>query len=835
MLDTFADLCVHLHTNSNKTTLVNKKIAPILSHIEMSSVIFMMTCVNQSDSMTQLENTLSYASNIYENSCHDNGNTRKSQLLKNRSSQNDDTEYLRRIILKLTNEVNTLRYVRASVNTMMSASNLSESNEPRHPSMFSSVSNSTTITVPDPIYEEKVAISDLNRQIEELENQISVTRERNIHVERELQQRTTSQDHLFSIQEKQNCIIEKLEWKLDDMERLNDQLYHKLLTETENGALLNEQLNHELTGLQRDAHLLKSRRNELDGVLCVMENMAYKNDKDTSNALLELTALKQLSQQQEETIKMKDEEIESLSYQLYNSNINTQRKLIKSIDLNDSANSSDIILNNDQRAMESRIEEFEEMVEHIRNQRDKYCDQLEERTDELEKLKENYITSENKGQELEKELKTVYLMVRENDTSGFVKKLEDEVETLQQQKLADQIDFQIIVNEMENMSSKMHKQLDDIQRLESTVGKLNQQLDETTSCYIQKEEDMLDLQDQLEMEKKSNELTRLERNISNADSHKSSSKPLPKRSDSLKHLSHNLPNQSELSNWVQEKINDPNGRTADVIRTFLQISKENSRQATQIDELDKQLLELRYQLALTSKTSTKPSSSNLSFNGNRRKTKTGSTGSNSLLYSNLPNSRESEDHLESIHSCGQSSRSMPNRQSGTTTPTFPPPCEPPCNPLPPVPMLPYIPNNNSTCPSPSVHQQLGSTQRESQLSEHTTTSEDGSIAPIDHYDYRPISLRLRSHVAGSQTSNEAVDMSFQLTALEAKIKEQEREIKSLSNDRAALKTVTNQLDMQALELENEKALKMKAEKAHYILERRMEEFMNAKKNKFRCF
>lgn len=814
--------------------LVSKKLSPhIASHIETSSVLYMMICASQSDSTPSLENTLSYASNIYENSCHENGNVRKSQLMKNRSSQNDDTEYLRRIILKLTNEVNTLRYARASVNTMISASNSSEMNEPRHPSMFSSVSNSTTITVPDPIYEEKVAISDLNRQIEELENQISVTRERNIHVERELQQRVASQDQLFSIQEKQNCIIEKLEWKLDEMEHLNNQLYHKLLAETENGARLNEQLKHELAGLQRDAHHLKNRRNELDGVLCVMENMSYKNDKDTSNALLELDALKQLSQQQDEKLKMKDEEIESLSYQLYHKNIDTQREIIKSIDPNDSNNSSDIILSNDQRTLESRIEEFEEMVEHIRNQRDKYSDQLEERTDALEKLKEDYITSKNKIQELEIELKSVYSMVRENDSSGLVKNLEGELAALQQQKLVDQDNYQTMMKEMENMSYKMNKQLDDIERLESTVGKLNHQLDETTSCYIQKEEDFLDLQDQLEMEKKSNQIVKLEKKPSITDSRHSASKPLPTRSDSLRHISHNLKDQSELSNWLHEKIDDPNGGKADIIRTFLQISSENSRQATHIDQLDKELLELRYQRALSSYTSTKPSSSNLSLNSNRRKT--GSIGSNSLLYNNSPIGEESG----SIHSYVQGSRRIPSRQSGTTTPNFPPPSQPPCNPLPPVPMLPYIPNNNSTCPSPSVHQQLNSNntsaQRESQLSHYTKTSDDGSIAPIDHYDYRPISLRLRSHVPGSQTSNEAVDMTFQLTALEAKIKEQEHEINLLANDRAALKSVKNQLDIQALELENERALKLKAEKAHYILERRMEELMNAKKNKFRCF
>lgn len=814
--------------------LVSKKLLPpILSHIETSSMLYMITCVSQADPTTSLENALSYASNIYENSCHENGNARKSQLIKNRSSQNDDTEYLRRIILKLTNEVNTLRYARASINTMVSASNSSEINEPRHPSMFSSVSNTTTITVPDPIDEEKVAISDLNRQIEELENQISVTRERNIHVERELQQRVASQDQLFSIQEKQNCIIEKLEWKLDEMEHLNDQLYHKL-AEAENGARLNEQLKHELAGLQRDAYHLKNRRNELDGVLCVMENMSYKNDKDTSNALLELDALKQLSQQQDEKLKMKDEEIESLSYQLYHKNIDTQREIIKSIDPNDSNNSSNIILINDQRTLESRIEEFEEMVEHIRNQRDKYSDQLEERTDEFEKLKKDYATSENRVQELENELKSAYTMVRENDSSGLVKKLEAELADLHQQALVDQNNYQIVVEEMEDMSCKMNKQLDNIERLESTVGKLNHQLDETTSCYIQKEEDFLDLQGQLELEKKSNQIIKLEKKPSTTDSRHSASKPLPTRSDSLRHISRNLRDQSELSNWLHEKIDDPNGGKADIIRTFLQISSENSRQATHIDQLDKELLELRYQRALSSYTSTKPSSPNSSLNSNRRKT--GSIGSNSLLYNN--NSPIGEES-ESIHSYVQGSRRIPSRQSGTNTPTIPPPSQPPCNPLPPVPMLPYIPNNNSTCPSPSIHQHLNnnsaSAQRESQLSQYTKKSDDGSIAPIDHHDYRPISLRLRSHVPGSQTSNEAVDVTFQLTALEAIIKEQEREIKSLTNDQAALKSVKNQLDIQALELENERALKLKAEKAHYILERRMEELMNAKKNKFRCF
>jgi hypothetical protein len=53
-----------------------------------------------------------------------------------------------------------------------------------------------------------------------------------------------------------------------------------------------------------------------------------------------------------------------------------------------------------------------------------------------------------------------------------------------------------------------------------------------------------------------------------------------------------------------------------------------------------------------------------------------------------------------------------------------------------------------------------------------------------------------------------------------------------------VETLKNQVLKTTLELKNERALKLKAEKAHYILEERLDQFMsstNKKTNKFRCF
>ncbi|KAI7893346.1 uncharacterized protein EV154DRAFT_461045 [Mucor mucedo] len=459
-LDLFAEICINNYREPAMPESTEKRFnpsSPIFRTLQSSSSILVIACVSYLDNIAQLEHTLSYISNIYEKTSFRKDTTARrsvsSTTLKNRSSQNDDTEYLRRIILKLTNEINTLRHStyhqrgRGSLNTVISSSICSENEHgPRHVSMFSSVSNSTAMTIPDPISEEKehMLISDLNRQIEELENQITVTRERNTHVERELQDMRSSstQAQLMSIGEKQASIIDHLEWKLAETEKLNDDLYQKL----------------------RGMMDLAEDRVLLDKVFRVVENIISRGDKDIYGALHELTLLKSHVENQNNELIQKNKEIESF-----------------------------------------RVEELDEYIEHIRTQRDHYSDQLEERIDEADKLQRACALQTAKASglqkkltEMEEALNSNRKMIRDGDLSGLVQKLENDISRLEKEKSVDEKDFETsyetALNEIEAITQRARYQDEEIQRLKAIIQKVNEQLNLTTNNYNQKKEELLDLQ-----------------------------------------------------------------------------------------------------------------------------------------------------------------------------------------------------------------------------------------------------------------------------------------------------------------------------------------------------
>lgn len=950
-LDLFAEICINNYREPTMPESTEKRFnpsSPIFRTLQSSSSILVIACVSYLDNIAQLEHTLSYISNIYEKTSFRKDITARrsisSTTLKNRSSQNDDTEYLRRIILKLSNEINTLRHStyhqrgRGSLNTVISSSVCSENEHgPRHVSMFSSVSNSTAMTIPDPIIEEKehMLISDLNRQIEELENQITVTRERNTHVERELQDMRSSstQAQLLSIGEKQASIIDHLEWKLAETEKLNDDLYQKLVIETETNSTMKHTLENDLQYIKRGVTDLAEDRVLLDKVFCVVENIILKGDKDIYGALHELKILKSHVENQNNELIQKNRELESLCHNTVD-------------DGGIGENSSDILNIQRTQALESRVEELDEYIEHIRTQRDHYSDQLEERIDEADKLQRACALQTAKASglqkkltEMEEALNSNRKMIREGDFSGLVQKLENDIARLEKEKSVDEKDFETsyetALNEIEMMTQKTRQQDEEIQRLKTTVHKVNEQLSLTNNKYNQKKDQLLDLQTRFDSVQEMNlEIKhKLERVISDRRQHYTHNDPNRKDSigsnrSSINSISspkkrqylqrtisaasdnrrrslltdYQILDQKELLRWANEKLDDPTEGREDLIRKLAQMSNENAQFALWVGDLETQILSQRHHLtqdikglecdvmnltvinnqlereleqvsvqtnnrshniergrntnSATEKYNNTSSLPTRSGTFNRSRTSSRSSLNNPLQSHKSKqqqqqkkthsSNRENSENRASIESdltrWTAGSRSM-NRS--ITPINLPPPSEPPLNSPPPIPVLPQIHTSNSITPIPTTQQNhisinsiLLSNDRNSCLSSCSMSSNPCSPITMESYDHliRNHLLKITMAENDIKTHQQVIlKLESQLAESEAKVQEQQHEIEALMDDHEALEKVKDEVAKTTSELKSERILKRNAEHAHRILEKRIEELMDTKKSKFRCF
>ncbi|KAI8883627.1 kinesin-domain-containing protein [Backusella circina FSU 941] len=169
-----------------------------------NSTTLMIACVSPAEvNLTETANTIKYAY--------------RARSIRNKVERNqteewmsiDNVDQLRQIIQKLKTEVRTLRgiyqrytpspmscvspqpYTSFSSRIMSPSTSLSDTDP--HMTLSASISASTNITVPDtgenlesPLEKDEI-VRDLQRQIEELQNEVAVTRERNTLVENELQ------------------------------------------------------------------------------------------------------------------------------------------------------------------------------------------------------------------------------------------------------------------------------------------------------------------------------------------------------------------------------------------------------------------------------------------------------------------------------------------------------------------------------------------------------------------------------------------------------------------------------------------------------------------------
>ncbi|RCH95880.1 hypothetical protein CU098_003113 [Rhizopus stolonifer] len=603
-----------------------------LYELEHSSSIIYLNYIHPSDNLAQLKHTLDYASSLSQHKS--TAHTTKSVL--------SSDENLHRIISRLSNEIQMLKQQKGREST----STYSEG--PRNISMFSSVSNSTSATI---LTDEKFDhdIHDLHRQIEELENQVTVTRERNTLVEQELVDISNNNQRLCKINDTQAQLLDGLEQKITETENLVQILSRQLVAER---SLYAE-------------HYAPDKR-ELEDCLKVIQQLVSKQEEQHSHAIEELIII--------------------------------QKWL---------ASKNDALIEEDV---------FDTYLDHIPEEQDwkQAFQQLQQKT----------LVLERKLVETEADLDVCRQAIRNNDNSGLVGKLENDIARLE--------------TVQDSTAVNQH-----IEHLESVVQNLNQQLLDATHRSMEKDRQIASLQQQQQQydtKHKSNELTvsRHRRTLSNQTTR--SNNPQAE--------------QAQLMRWIYENIDDPTGRS-EVIQKFSQMSDDNAQLSMWIHDLEAQLFSERQRMAQENK-SLECEVMNLALQLEKEPVKRRSRSST-----------QSKLERSSVLSAAE-------QRSRSPISSFPPPpTEPPSEPLPPV-------------PAPS------SSKKQSRVS----------------------------------------DIVSQLESSQSKVQAQQQELTAHHGELDALK---KQLENISLELENERKLKQKAEKAHQILERRIEDLMTNKKNKFRCF
>lgn len=208
-----------------------------------NSTTLMIACVSPAEiNLTETINTIKYAY--------------RARNIRNKSERNemeewmtsDNLDHLRQIIQKLKAEMKTLKSHRGTPSPssggspkshittfnhgIVSPSSSSLSDGEVHPSTCPSRSASTNITVPDASISSElfdshhshhpndiaVMVSDLKRQIEELQNEVTVTRERNQHVEKELRQKQSTDTNGAAFQHLVEPVIEEYEKSISGLE-----------------------------------------------------------------------------------------------------------------------------------------------------------------------------------------------------------------------------------------------------------------------------------------------------------------------------------------------------------------------------------------------------------------------------------------------------------------------------------------------------------------------------------------------------------------------------------------------------------------------------------------
>lgn len=695
----FSNYCSNRNTTMPFTQLIDKS----------ASCVF-IGCISPLDSVLQLQQTLSYTSTIFEQLNHKNTEDSIESKSPLTPILQEDPEYLKSVIIKLSNEVNILR----------SNSLASSAQSSKHGSMFSSLSHSTSATLPDIAEDGKEhAVADLYRQIEELENQMTVTKERNEHVEHELSTMRNTNMELWDLSDKQTSMIDALELKLDQVQdkKVND--------------------NIDINDIKRDMQELGIERHEIEGNLQVIESLVLKQDNETTKALEELMIMRQQFKQQRNST------------------------------YNNSSDSASLIRQRT-RALENRVEELDSYIEkdhvHQNNQ------------EETEKWKHTSFLQSAKASALEKKLITledelnIYRKtISEGDVSGLVANLEKHIMQLEREKMVLEDDFETsyetAINETEKVTQLANQQAHQIQQLEAALAETHQQFSDNQSIKhafdaLQKEYELL--------ERTNQELIALKQQPPRQSIDRQSTTSIAsvykkRRAANRK----SLEDKPQLMSWIQDKLDTAS--TVDVLQKVSNLADENIQLALWVDDLETQLMSQHHHLSQQVKT-LECDVMNLTVLNNQLERQ---------IEVPLRLSRSSVAMLRSRRDETSPSVHSDNSKYRSSTPNVPPPTEPPSQPLPPTPFV------------------------------------------TEQYDNQLKSFKLQIEVAENETrANQTLiqKLETQIDAAESKQQEMQDQYINIQKD-----------------LEFERRQTQKAEKAHAILEKRLQDVMNNKKNKFLCF
>ena len=690
---------------SNRNTTV-----PFTQLIDKSAFCIFIGCISPLDSILQLQQTLNYTSTIFEQLNHKNNGYSIESKSPITPIFQEDPEYLKSVIVKLSNEVNVLR----------SNSLASSAQSSKHGSMFSSLSHSTSATLPDIAEDEKEhAVADLYRQIEELENQMTATKERNKHVEHELSTMRDTNMELWDLSDKQSLMIDALESKLEQVQdnKVNNSI--------------------DISDIKRDMQELSIERHEIEDNLQVIESLVLKQENETTKALEELMTMRQQFKQQQNST------------------------------YNNSSDSASLIRQRT-RALENRVGELDSYIEkthvHQNNQ------------EETEKWKHASFLQSAKANALAKKLATlkdelnIYRKtIREGDVTALVANLEKHIMQLEREKMVLEDDFETsyeaAINETEKVTQLANQQAHQIQQLEAALADAHQQFSDDQS--IKQAFDALQ-EEYVLLERTNQELItskqQLPRQSIDRQSTKSITSVYRKRRTANRQSFEDKP---QLMSWIQDKLNTTS--TVDVLQRVSDLADENMQLALWVDDLETQLMSQHHHLSQQVKT-LECDVMNLTVLNNQLERQVEippqpSRSSIAMLH------LRRDEASSSVHSDVSKYRS--------STPNLPPPTVPPSQPLP---------------PTPSV---------------------------MEQYDNQLKSFKLKIEVAENETrANQTLiqKLETQIDAAESKQQEMQDQYINIQKD-----------------LEFERRQTQKAEKAHAILEKRLQDVMNNKKNKFLCF
>lgn len=679
----------------------------------------------------------------------------------------------------------------------------------------SSSSARTTITIPE--------VADLERQIEELQNQVTVTQERNKHVEQELlhkQALSTEQEQAV------NMYMAALERKIN--------------------ALLNENTNtphHQLVAIDRMFQQLRT---------CIISN-----DLPPPPTVVDTT--------KEELLQRKIDSLEQQLAETKQEHKNTVNQLTTS--MKEKAANQEKMLQEQHAAQLDEIMQqhnaFSESVHMNINQRLTENGHLQQQVDQLLSVEQTQDTLIDR------------LMTQ-------VTQHAQAVDVLKQQLAANEESMTLLRHDNQEKARLLDEAqltIDGLKREIAGLGKEKQELD----MLVKYVDSSIDHQN-VRVVKVGEQLVDLQHVHSHEIKMlKEEKHALEQQVDQLKkQLIEQQQQKSTESVQPREEEDDDDDAESDIrniilgLEARLQTLQQTKRQDE--DEFDVRFERAIEDLEHTRKQNKDQAKRIVSL---EQALESATTEQQRLMdkvaqlaQENAQLTSQMNTDLESKRNSDNSNNDSTTRVSLMSTSSLPPPTAPPSNPLPPIPTaLPALPATTSSSSPPSSpisrpqspnriqssqtvrtllqRQNSGTT---TSISELLDESNPGSASTAERYERIIQSLRHKMHSAEQdiKAHQDVIGkLECQLSRSEHTVREVKRQLDVLSREKQAshleIQNLRSQVsaqsdaaktadEIQSLEeaLEKERQLKEKAEKARHILEHRMEELMS-KKSKFMCF